>query len=74
VDVVVNMEALDPESIKLKVDKNRISGDYMTLFIRKTGERTFFLFNLKDDEFQLNANIRCCNDSCGELWPHHAPS
>jgi len=43
VDVVVNMEALDPESIKLKVDKNRISGDYMTLFIRKTGERTFLL-------------------------------
>jgi len=41
VDVVVNMEALDPESIKLKVDKNRISGDYMTLFIRKTGERAF---------------------------------
>jgi hypothetical protein len=39
VDVVVNMEVLDPESIKLKVDKNRISGDYMTLFIRKTGER-----------------------------------
>jgi len=43
VDVVVNMEALDPESIKLKVDKNRISGDYMTLFIRKTGERAFLL-------------------------------
>jgi len=44
VDVVVNMEALDPESIKLKVDKNRISGDYMTLFIRKTGDEKFEQF------------------------------
>jgi hypothetical protein len=38
------MEALDPESIKLKVDKNRISGDYMTLFIRKTGDEKFEQF------------------------------
>ncbi len=39
--MVVNMGALDSESIKLKVDKNRISGDYMTLFIRKTGDDRF---------------------------------
>jgi len=40
VDVVVNMEAIDSDSIRLKVDKNRISGDYMTLFIKKRAEKT----------------------------------
>ena len=40
----MTMEVLDPESIKLKVDKNRISGDYMTLFIRKTGDEKFEQF------------------------------
>lgn len=41
VDVVVNMEAMDNDSLKLKVDKNRINGDYMTLFIKKSGDDCF---------------------------------
>ena len=41
VDVVVNMEMLEEDVIKLKVDKNRIMGDYQTLFIRKIGEDQF---------------------------------
>ncbi len=41
VDVVVNLESLDGQSLKLKVDKNRISGDYMTLFIKKSGDDRF---------------------------------
>ena len=41
VDVVVNMELLEQDVIKLKVDKNRLSGDYQTLFIRKIGEDKF---------------------------------
>ena len=41
VDVVVNMEMLEEDVIKLKVDKNRVMGDYQTLFIRKIGEDRF---------------------------------
>jgi RecA-family ATPase len=41
VDVVVNMEALDNEVIKLTVSKNRIVGDYPVLFLTKAGEDKF---------------------------------
>jgi len=41
VDVVVNMEILEEDVIKLKVDKNRIMGDYQTLYIKKIGEDQF---------------------------------
>ncbi|NIP37636.1 MAG: AAA family ATPase [Candidatus Dadabacteria bacterium] len=41
VDVVVNLESFDGQSLRLKVDKNRISGDYMTLYIKKIGDDRF---------------------------------
>jgi len=51
VDVVVNMEMLEEDVIKLKVDKNRIMGDYQTLFIRKIGEDRFEPFTPSDESF-----------------------
>jgi predicted ATP-dependent serine protease len=41
VDVVVNLEMLDEEVIQLKVDKNRVVGDYQKLLVRKAGEDRF---------------------------------
>jgi len=52
VDVVVNMEMLEEEdAIKLKVDKNRVLGDYQTLFIRKIGEDRFEPFVPSDKSY-----------------------
>jgi len=52
VDVVVNMEMLEEEdAIRLKVDKNRVLGDYQTLFIRKIGEDRFEPFIPSDKSY-----------------------
>jgi len=41
VQIVINMESLDEEIIKLTVAKNNISGNLPTLYIRKIGEDRF---------------------------------
>jgi len=41
VQIVINMESLDEEIIKLTVAKNNISGNLLTLYIRKIGEDRF---------------------------------
>lgn len=41
VDIVVNLEALDEEIIKLTVSKNRIVGTHSLLYLRKAGEDIF---------------------------------
>jgi len=52
VDVVVNMEMLEEEdAIQLKVDKNRVLGDYQTLFIKKIGEDRFEPFTPSDESY-----------------------
>lgn len=41
VDIVINLEALDEDTIKLTVGKNRISGTNPVLYLRKAGEDIF---------------------------------
>jgi len=49
-DIVVNLESLDDEIIKVSIAKNRVSGDYQNFYIKKIGEDLFEPYQPADDK------------------------
>jgi len=50
VDIVVNLESLDDEIIKVATAKNRVSSDYQNFYIRKLGEDLFEPYQPPDEK------------------------
>lgn len=48
VDVVANLDAPEKDILKFEITKNRIEGDYPTLFLRKIGDDRFEKYNTPD--------------------------
>jgi len=49
-DIVVNLESLDEEIIKVATAKNRVSGDYQNFYIKKLGEDLFEPYQPPDEQ------------------------